>query len=542
MNLFNDLQVMKQQAIAYIESLKKEYSDKSIMFCSCTEHTIKLDFIEYNFGSIIESEFIVNELNKLPFKSFADKRNIPKVSEFGTYLWKLESPAEMAAVDYELNWFPEAVSLYLTRESLKMNNYKLPESSLSQLTSEQRATLYSHSPFMEGDLLCFYKNAKDFFACKVTKMRPGRALKFMLPTIDNETIKLFVGKLQVSGNLRLEVSKNFVEIYTGLLGTGSCMADGHEKFKQCFVDDEFVHPVTCYNHDESDISIAAIYEKDLLIGRALVNSKNQHSRVFSNKKIPNSHWKVTNFLNKKGYSHSDDTLKGRPLLKIELDCGGILCPYVEPGNAGVELHEDHLTMFGRHECNHELGMLKDFAGDASVATCDECGTSMDEEDYDESFVTDDGEIICHCCLRRHYTYCYSFELKCWTYVHDNSPSLFMVNATGYNEVVSNGDYITGIGHSDYVRLDDDYYGRQKCAHIDECSFDDGGYAILTEDLDRFNLFFCEETGCVERKEDYAWFDFELMCISEVDLSEYNLIPDSYENDMPMYRSKPDSEQ
>ena len=538
MNLFKDLQVMKKQAVAYIEELKSEYAEKSIMFFSVTNKVAKIDFIEYPFGSIIESEYVVNELNKLPFKSGATKRNIPKVSVFATYLWNLESPAEMAAVDEELNWFPEAVTLYLTKEALKMGNYKLPEQSLAVLTDEQRATLYSHSPFMEGDLLCFYRNAKDFFACKVTKMRPGRALKFMLQNIDNETIKIFVGKLQVSGNLRIEISKNFVEIYTGLLGTGSCMAGGQEKFTNCLVNGKFVHPVTCYNHPESDISIAAVYEGDLLIGRALVNSKNQHSRVFSNNKIPNSHWRVTNCIDKKGFTYSNNTLEGRPLLKIELDCGGILCPFIEPGNAGVEIHEDYLIMFGGHECDHELGMVKGYTGDAGY-TCDNCGTFIDDDDDEESFLTEDGEIICPCCLRRHYTQCYSFELNCWTYVRDNSSSLFMVKAACCNDVVSNGDYITGIGHSDYVRLDDDYYGSNKCAHSGECSFDSGGYALLTEDLDRFNLFFCYETDAVERKEDYAWFDFELMRISEVDMSEYELMPDTYEDDMPMYRFKPE---
>ena len=415
-------------------------------------------------------------------------------------------------------------------EALKMGNYKLPEQSLAVLTEEQRATLYSHSPFMEGDLLCFYRNEKDFFACKVTKMKPGRALKYMLPDIGNEVIKLFVGKLQISGNLRLEVSKNFVEIYTSLEGTGSCMADGADKFTNCYVGEEFVHPVTCYNHPESDISIAAIYDGELLIGRALVNSNKQHSRVFFNKSYPNSQWRVTNFLEKSGYSYSEDALKGRPLLKIELDCGGILCPFIEPGNAGVEIHEEHLVMFGEHECDHELGMVKGYTGD----TCDNCGTFID--DYDESFITDDGDIICHCCLRRHYTMCYNFELNCWTYVYDNSSSLFLVKAACYNDVVSNGDYITGIGHSDYVRLDDDYYGSKKCAHINECSFDSAGYAILTDDLDRFNLFLTEE-GVVESKAYYAWFDFELRYIYDVDMEGYELIPDSYEDDMPMYRSK-----
>lgn len=418
-----------------------------------------------------------------------------------------------------------------------MSNYKFPEQAIAQLTKEQVEVLNKHSPFMEGDLLCFYRSSKDFFACRVTKMRPGRALKCMIPDIDNEKIKQFVGKLQITANLRLVVSKNFVEIYTGLSDTCSCMSEGEDKFTWCYVDGEFVHPVSCYDHPESDISIAAVYEGDLLIGRALVNSENQHSRVFSNYKIQNSHWKIANLLEKKGYSYSDDTLKGRPLLKIELDCGGILCPFVEPGNAGVEVLDDRLVMFGEHECCHEYGMLEDFLGCASIATCEDCGIFIRNED-DFSF-NYDGDVICNHCLSQRYTECYSFEQVTWTYVRDNSSNLFRVEAAGYNDVVSNGDYTTDICNSDYFRLDNDYYGHQKCAHINECSFDSAGYALLTEDLDKFNLFFCEETDSVERKEDYAWFDFELMCISEVDMSEYELMPNSYENDMPMYRSKPE---
>ena len=536
MNLFKDLQTLKKQCVIQIESIKKEYENKQIMFFSVTNKVAKIDFVAYSFGALIDSEWVVNELNQLHFNSYADKCKIPRASVFGTYLWNLESPAEMATVDYELNWHHEAVPLYLTKEALKMNSYKLPEQSLAVLTQKQRATLYSHSPFMEGGLLCFYRNAKDFFACKVTKMKPGRALKWMFPEICNEVIKQFVGKLQTSGNLRLVTSKEFVDVYTNLMNTGSCMAAREEKFKNCLVDGEFVHPVSCYGHPDSDISIAAVYEGDLLIGRALVNSELQHSRVFFNKMVPSSEWLVTNLLEKNGYTYSGDALKGRPLLKIEADCGGIICPYIEPGNAGVEVEDDRLVMFGEHGCVHELGMVRGFLGDAYIAYCAECGAFVYE--HDEYSFNNNDDIICQHCIHSTYMECYSFNQRSWTYVRNNSSSLFLVKAAGYHDEVSRYDYITDIGESDYVRLDSDYYGFQRCAHIDECSFDSAGYAVLTKDLDRFNLLLTEDY-VVESKDDYAWFNLELLCISEVDMSEYELIPGVSGDGMPMYRSKPE---
>lgn len=42
MNLFKDLQFLKHRALAHIESLKGEYTEKSIMFFSVTNNVAKL--------------------------------------------------------------------------------------------------------------------------------------------------------------------------------------------------------------------------------------------------------------------------------------------------------------------------------------------------------------------------------------------------------------------------------------------------------------------------------------------------------------------
>ena len=101
MNLFKDLQTLKKQCVIQIESIKKEYENKQIMFFSVTNKVAKIDFVAYSFGALIDSEWVVNELNQLHFNSYADKCKIPRASVFGTYLWNLESPAEILSRSVE---------------------------------------------------------------------------------------------------------------------------------------------------------------------------------------------------------------------------------------------------------------------------------------------------------------------------------------------------------------------------------------------------------------------------------------------------------
>lgn len=440
--------------------------------------------------------------------------------------------------------------LWHARELKRLDDltYKpLPAQALKLLTQEQQEIVRSYFPHisLKDERLLSYTQSPEKGELDIqTPIKPGKFLSKVLPDADNELVKSFAAVFSSTKGLRLVVEKSpeaFSYAYLNLKNSGSCM-DARNSFSECVVNGKVVHPATVYYNKCNDLHILyAINHEGTVIARCIGRADEMtHTRVYFDKNIPASCNKMHLLLKDSGWKEGEECLLGAVISKITTDHGRILCPYIDPYNAGVDVYDDHLVIGGGVKANVDSGLLK---YEEFVAYCDSCGEGIEEDE--ETYHTYEGETICESCCTNRYTAAFDLREMHYTYVSDGSSHIFTFSGMmklPYGNKLYDGDKVVEVqACSELVHLDSDHYAPGMVAPFEDCYVNSLGRGVLAEDMDKFDLFYNYEVGDICEISRWAIIDGQLTEIwPGYDLDGYELDFSSAGEDYPMlacYTSK-----
>ena len=435
--------------------------------------------------------------------------------------------------------------LWCFRELKRLNDgtyVYLPKRALKLLSKEQTDVVMSYFPHLSScqeGLIAYTQSPEKGEADVQTTIKPGKFLAKVLPGIDNEVVKSFAAVFSSTNGLRLVIEKSkeaFQYAYIQLENSGSCM-DARSPFSKCVVDGEWVHPATAYYHSENELHIIyAVNEDGRVVARCIGNAATKtHTRVYFDRGVPDMLNKMHTLLKKAGWNPDEDGLSGVVMSKLVVDSGEIVCPYISPGNVGVEIHHDHLVIGGNVESDIDSGLLKKVG---YVAYCDCCNEGIEE--CDDMHHTYEDETVCSYCCNDRYTTAFDLREMHYTYVSDGSPSIYTMNGTlklPYGNKLYDGDIVVEVNaYRELVHLDPDFYQERMVANYEDCYVDSLGHGILTDDIEKFGLFYNYEVGDICDIDSWAILDGELTRILPGhDLSNYQLDFSSEGQDYPMLK-------
>ena len=367
--------------------------------------------------------------------------------------------------------------------------------------------VFAHRSLEDKSKVAFTKTPELGDKDVQTVMKPGRFLKYLFPDIDNEICKKFAAVMTVAEGYVINTSDNehdFADIYMNS-EIDSCMSDGEEKFTSCYVGGKFFHPSRVYALENNGVEICWITDSVTgeIVGRCLLVDKSEYTKIYptDDQHRQNICHKV---LEDNGYSYNEWALNGKKLRKVESDNGGIICPYIDPYNVGVEIHKAYLEVGGLERTNHEHGMLEGHLGDNCFCSCDECGEDIAEE-Y-EVHHTANGLSICSHCLEAEYILAFDAALgergyykKCnfvFYQIHGMIRDIPIVNPYG--------------GFSTYKVLSEVYYDEPLVAFHGDVVTDEDGETVAYNDIEEFNIFIHPVTGLWCSRDDYAVVDGEVV--------------------------------
>jgi hypothetical protein len=390
-------------------------------------------------------------------------------------------------------------------------------------------------------MIAFTQSATAGMLDRQQTIKPGRFLRQHLPDASDEQIKQFaaacLGALSAGIHHSADADE-FARIYMN--GPSSCMSYGQhdKKFGGLMVDGEFYHPARVYAHPDNDIEIIWLEVAGRIGARAVVNTANkQYPTLYGSDSVSGAVSRLRGYLDTLGYEEDSYALDGQKLLKMYTDDGAIVCPYIDAGNRGVNVNDDHLLVGGQYEANHETGCLIDFPGNDSDWYCDHCGDG--QEDYDDRHNTADEEQVCTSCASRHYTEAYCADTENSVWVPDNSCDL----QTDLSPRNRNGRIYTGDGWGDYRCLSELHYNNNCVAHYEHVTECESGDYVLDIDIDRLGLF-TDDNGEACEISEYAVFDDDLVPRSRVP-DDAVICTDESDDDYPMlpvYRSVEEEDQ
>lgn len=405
---------------------------------------------------------------------------------------------------------------------------KIPEQALNLLTQEQVEIVNGYFPHLSevDESMAYTATPEKGEADIQTRIKPGRFLNKVLPGIDNELVKSFAAVFSSTKGIRLVAEKSpdaFSYAYTSLKNSGSCM-DGRNSFDKCVVDGVKIHPSVAYYHPDNKLfAIYAVNSDGTVIARCIGNeAKMKHTRVYFDKNVPNSENKMILLLKEAGWELDDDCLHGVVISKITSDDGAIICPYIDPGNAGVEIYHNYLVVGGGVETDTDSGLLNEIE---YVAFCDDCGEGIEE--HDDSYLTYEEYTVCSHCCNRNYTTAFDLRELHYTYVADNSPHMYTLSGTlklPYGYKLYEGDKVVEVqACNELVQLDTEFYDSNLVAHFTDCYINSVGYGVLNEDMDRFGVFYNYEVEDICYIDSWVVLDGSLkrVCPGD-DLDEYEL--------------------
>lgn len=334
-------------------------------------------------------------------------------------------------------------------------------------------------------------------------IKPGRFFKqYGRDHLTDENIKQLSALIR--GAIPFEVKlthdrQDIRRVYA--IGPESCMCKGSErnnkaKFKHTVVNGDWVHPVEVFAHPENDLRLAYVETNDGRIGaRVWVNIQSRsYERVYDRNDVRGAKHYLTEWLELEGYHHDGDYIEGQKLLRLNSDMGGIICPYIDPGNYGVSVHTDHLLATGGEEANHETGHLNEYGPSEYDWHCDDCDEG--HHDGDSQYETIDGETIGNCCVDG-YTEVYHLRYRHSVWVADHQRSHYELYETDHLDSGECNWCSYAYPGSNYrlpdhlVVLDSGEYGDNHLAERDNCvlTVDDEWY--LEEDMDSDWVFIDE---------------------------------------------------
>ena len=297
-----------------------------------------------------------------------------------------------------------------------------------------------------------------------TIVKAGRFLRRHCPQLSDEDVKQLTADIVGSCS---EYTLMFTEagdcdkiadVYRH--GPNSCQS-GYKPYNHgdISVDGEFYAPVRIYGHPDSNLRLAYLVNAEgQYAARAWVNVERKlHNVVYaSTDTFKGSDSVMLEFLKEAGYTEDgEECMYGEPLLRVETDCGAIVCPYIDPGNLGVEVREDYLVIGGAHEANYETGCLRDYDLQGHGYCCDRCYENVHEDRL--RYVEDTEESVCDDCLEVDFVWAEvgGYHGHDWVH-HENAEELVDGDVVHYRHLRT-GDFVQldwGDSCGRYCRIDD----------------------------------------------------------------------------------------
>ncbi|HBW09429.1 MAG: hypothetical protein JL55_18760 [Pseudomonas sp. BICA1-14] len=443
--------------------------------------------------------------------------------------------------------FGPRTPLWQVREALRMKNgtyTALPADVLALLPQDVIDTQFPHVATKLGNagMVAYTQSPVAGMLDRQQVIKPGRYIRQHCEDLTDEEVKQAAASCLAASTAGFHHSKDadaFARIYIN--GPSSCMAydETGKEFGRLMVDDKFFHPARVYAHPDNNIEIVWLEVAGRIGARAVINTANKtYPRIYGSDSVRGGYNRMAEYLEALGYRQSDGSLNGQKLLKVHPDQfpKAIICPYIDSGNLGVDIFDDHLIVGGRYDSDHETGCLNRYnTSDEDEWTwcCDCCGD--DQTDDDDQYDTNDGQ-VCHSCVGLHYTQVHDVESNCARYVNDSETfynGRYTVHGRFYT-LWFNGspeDY-------DYVELSSHYYGSNEyVAPEDECIEDMDGDWIRRADVEDHGLFINEDEDIAYRISDWAVLDDELIELCDIPNETERLIASSDDYPMlPHYRT------
>lgn len=429
----------------------------------------------------------------------------------------------------------------------------LPDAAKELLDPVKTANLFPHLSIKPSNagMIAYTQSSTHGVMDRQTVTRAGRFLRqFAKDGVDDEGVKQMAAHIASSLSSQFKHSRereDYKHVY--IHGPSSCMAydESGKYFGRLTVDGTFVHPCEVYAHPDNDLEIVWCEVKDNVVARTIINKKRmQYPRIYAKESVGNAEQRLYGYLEDLGYTQHDHALSDQKLLRISPDRypKAILCPYIDSGNLGVDVYDDHLVTGGGYNADHETGCLIDYnTNDRGNDWC--CPCCDDDFDDDDSYeLNDDGERVCQCCADNDHTRAYCTYQQEERHVHEdnNVYTLTSVNRGSlryYNHIYFNSDF-RDMGHYELVELSTSYYDSKCVALSEDCVRTDDGDYILLNDLADHDLFFNQDDSEACEISDYAIVvnedgDPELTRISDIDEDLFEHAPAETDDTYPMLK-------
>lgn len=439
--------------------------------------------------------------------------------------------------------------LWKVREQhrLRTGGYvSLPQSILDVLPEEVIDSQIPHLAVKPGNagMIAFTQSPVAGAADRQQVMKPGRYIRQHCPHLSDEQVKQLAAEVMGALDADIHMSHeadDFARVYIN--GPSSCMAydETGKAFYRLMVNGEFFHPARAYAHPENNIRIVWLESGGRIGARAVVNIKNKcYPSIYASDSVAGARRKLESYLDAQGFRQADGALRGEKLLLVNPDDypDAIICPYIDSGNIGVEIHNNHLVVGGDYDADHETGCLSDYntQGNDYDWHCDNCGGGFN--DYDDRYYTDCDDVICDHCAERHYTWAMCPCSGDYSYYRDDNHSFFYDLTPGNRSIMIVMDNNDG----SYVHLWEDHY-TDSVVNADYAIYlDDEGEYILKNDASRFGYAYLGD-GWYAIK-DFAVLDGELVRREDIpDEAELcPLLTDSEYPQLPVYQTPDEDDQ
>lgn len=315
-------------------------------------------------------------------------------------------------------------------------------------------------------------------------IKPGRFMRKTYPDITDADMRDVTSTTFNSGDLTLsyaKTSEEFDDVYAR--GPSTCMTKSVD-----FYDDARwtgMRPIAVLANGNIEVAYIEL-PNGTIPARTLINRRHKtYVKIYDNNDaLEDACSLLEKLLNDNGYLQCNDTLIGESFDRIESDYGDIVCPYLDPHNLGVEVHDEKITIveegYGDGQPNYSTGAL-DLR---KLQNCDHCEEDYDVEDteFEETF---DLESVCEHCIHDYFVYAHAQQTY-RDYIHIDQA------------VEVNGEYY----HVDYLEDNDIHY----CEVSEEyCHESDMEVHAVTGELVNVNYLYY-----VENKEAF-YFRNEVVC-------------------------------
>lgn len=444
--------------------------------------------------------------------------------------------------------FGPRTPLWRVREALRMKKGEyaaLPAEVLALLPQDVIDSQFPHVATKPGNagMIAYTQSPVAGMLDRQQVIKPGRYIRQHCEDLTDEDVKQAAASCLAASTAGFHHSKNaddFARVYIN--GPSSCMAydETGKEFGRLMVNGEFFHPARVYAHPDNDIEIVWLEVAGRIGARAVINTANKtYPRIYGSDSVRGGYNRLAEYLEALGYRQMDGALSGQKLLKVHPDKfpDAIICPYIDSGNLGVDIFDDHLVAGGRYDADHETGCLNRYNTDDWEEyswQCDCCGD--DQTDDDSQYDTNDGP-VCESCVNRHYTQVFDVECEYTRYVSDRETfynGKYTVHGRFYTLWFNGSPEDYG-----YVELCSHYYyGNNFVAPVDECIEDDDGDWVRRADVEDHGLFINEDEDIAYRISEWAVLDGELVERSEIpDDAERLALNDDIDYPMlPSYRT------